>query len=1247
MPTYLKDLLDIPEQVNKGDFVLKLTEGISDEQAARTLETYVVTDSLAKNFLEATRFVGSAVQTDTSMAAYLHGSFGSGKSHFMAVLHLLLQGNATAREIPELAESVMESNKWTTSPDGKARKFLMVPYHMIGSRSMEQGILGGYSSYVRRTHPDAPIPGVYASEKMFEDANNLRENMGDAKFFEGLNRQTPGAAADKVDEWGDQVGAGWDAASYDAASTTEPGTPERSQLVGDLVEAYFSNYQSIAHGDDNAFLPLDDGLAVISQHAKALGYDAVILFLDELVLWLASHAADPNFVNREGTKLAKLVEFQNTQRPIPIITFVARQRDLRDLVDQNMVGAQRMNYADVLKHGEDRFSLITLEDRNLPAIAERRVLKVRDEAARQQLQTHFENTQRLRSDVLATLMTNEGDREMFRQVYPFSCALVTTLIDASSLLQRERTALRVLVQLLVRHRDELMLGDIVPVGDLFDVLAEGAEPFNDAMKAQLNNAIRLYKLKFLPRLEQEHGMHDHLMTLPIGHPQRQAFRNDDRLVKTLLLAALVTGSRPLRDLTARSLANLNHGSVKSPIPGGETARVIAKCRDWANTIGELKLGDDDRNPTVTLQLSNVDTDGIISNALNEDSTGNRRRLIRRMLQETLELDPTDDGMFPTHKFSWRGTERICSVRFENIHEMELSALTASNGSDGHWNLIIDYPFDTPPHTPRDDRAQMDKYREKHGTTHTLAWMPAFFSDSALGDLGRLVCIDHILASEQRFEACASHLAVADRAIAKSLLTNQQSQLRDTVRRHIEAAYGLRRDDQVAGALQPGWEQSDTFDTLCDGLQMRIPATANLKDALHDLLSQALAHQYPAHPIFEDAARSVNLRKVADETLAAAAERDNRRMVRPELRRLMKTIAEPLKLIKTAENAFTLSDHWKLHFTRRMADTGSETPTVSQLREWIDQPQLMGLPSEVSGLVILVFAAQTNRSFFGNGMAIREPTAANLSDGMELRLLPMPSEEQWEQATTRAASLFGIPKPPMLNARNMNALATEITDKLATRRRDAEALLQRLHQLGKDFNVPAEGSQRITTLSASLNLAEQLETEDSCELLTRLAEEPESQIGQLVRTRNLAYMQADKTLEAIRGTRLDMVQRLGAVQDDRRAAVESLNRDLAEALAADEHLTALAPVLKDIESRAVRLLTEVAPPISPPSTPPEPGPEPPQPVPPTKRVERISSGQLPPASLDEAEAKIAEIRQQAVEGDLVRIAITWTIDREKN
>jgi hypothetical protein len=61
----------------------------------------------------------------------------------------------------------------------------------------------------------------------------------------------------------------------------------------------------------------------------------------------------------------------------------------------------------------------------------------------------FEETAKIRKEVMDTLLANEYDREMFRLIYPFSPALMETLIAASSMLQRERTALKVMMQILV------------------------------------------------------------------------------------------------------------------------------------------------------------------------------------------------------------------------------------------------------------------------------------------------------------------------------------------------------------------------------------------------------------------------------------------------------------------------------------------------------------------------------------------------------------------------------------------------------------------------------------------------------------------------------------------------------------------------------------------------------------------------------------------------------------------------------
>src|ERR1700738_4284856 len=83
--TLISELLDLPDQVHRGDFVLNLSEGVTPGKAERTLADYVVTPQLADAFDNALGFIKSALDTRGSKAAYLHGSFGSGKSHFMAV----------------------------------------------------------------------------------------------------------------------------------------------------------------------------------------------------------------------------------------------------------------------------------------------------------------------------------------------------------------------------------------------------------------------------------------------------------------------------------------------------------------------------------------------------------------------------------------------------------------------------------------------------------------------------------------------------------------------------------------------------------------------------------------------------------------------------------------------------------------------------------------------------------------------------------------------------------------------------------------------------------------------------------------------------------------------------------------------------------------------------------------------------------------------------------------------------------
>ena len=107
---------------------------------------------------------------------------------------------------------------------------------------------------------------------------------------------------------------------------------------------------------------------------------------------------------------------------MPIISFVARQRDLRELIGENVTGVEQLNFSDVLSHWEGRFHTITLEDRNLPLIAHKRVLRPKNDVCRAELEDAFEKTAQVRAEIMEVLLTREADRAMFKLVYPFSPA---------------------------------------------------------------------------------------------------------------------------------------------------------------------------------------------------------------------------------------------------------------------------------------------------------------------------------------------------------------------------------------------------------------------------------------------------------------------------------------------------------------------------------------------------------------------------------------------------------------------------------------------------------------------------------------------------------------------------------------------------------------------------------------------------------------------------------------------------------
>ncbi|GAA2342654.1 BREX-2 system ATPase PglY [Streptomyces cuspidosporus] len=1106
----LRDVIDIKPSISTSDFVLKLAEAVTEEGAARALRDYVVTERLLENFDEALSLIKASLDGHTSKAAYLHGSFGSGKSHFMAVLHALLRGDPAVRSRGDF-DPVLAKHEWL-STEGK--RFLLVPYHMLGAKSLEQRVLGGYVSHVKALHKDAPTPQVYRTDALFEDIRSHRRRVGDETFIAGLaDAPTPGATADDEDddEWGEPFA--WTPELLDTALAAEeldggevnlnlvnPSTPAelRAKLVHDASVTWFPGFARNAAEDEHGFISLDAGLAVIAEHAKSLGYDGLILFMDELILWLANRIHDQKFVSRETDKITNFVEGADSRRAIPIVSFIARQRDLRELVGEETSGAAETAIQDSLNLASGRFDKITLEDRNLPQIAHARLLKPKDAEAAAKLDAAFAKIKRVGPQIWDVLLgsdeaTTGADEESFRLTYPFSPAFMDTLVHISSALQRSRTGLKLMGQLLANHRDDATLENLIPLGDLYPVIADGGDkPFVDSLKVEFKVADKLYRTKLRPHLlatyeitEEDIERYQHRRETITDQQllgRCRGFVGDNRLMCTLLLSALAPGVPALRDLTIRRLGALNHGSVLSPIPGAEVGLIQAKVDEWATRFVEIKATGTKANPGVRLELAGVDVDSVIANANVNNNRSNRRALAKRLLAKELGLEVHERLGSDELTLVWRGSNRTAEVVIGDVNDQEnMADHEFSPSQDGLWRLVIDLPYHESEHGSVEAVNRLRGLREQFGTgPRTVGWIPSYLSAARYKDFQKLVVIDYALADQRRFDThYAQHLNADNRARARVLLEEQRESLTKAVKAAFKQAYGCA--DKKATDVDVSFD--DHFESLRDVPELKVSIGQTLADGARHIVKKLLAHQFPAHPDLDPEGTNIAVTPANARTvfthIRTAAESAERQVEVPSKDRVwMRRIAAPLGLGQQKEVYFRLSSRWVDHFNlQARTDGGPGDLSVVKLAEWIDRPEPMGLEPFLANLVIASYAEMDDRVWVRAGSLLDPaPELSAIKPQDALRSQPLPEESVWEEAGRRFWDIFGEQPPKLRRGRLVSHFARQITTKARDYKPHVDTLVEELEKhaglLGLD-GAEESATSRLTLARRSRDLLAQL------------------------------------------------------------------------------------------------------------------------------------------------------------------------------
>ncbi|WP_432558174.1 DUF6079 family protein [Granulicoccus sp. GXG6511] len=1189
MATRLADVIDIPLHAGANDYVLRLTDSVGEDGAKQALDAYVVTDELVDAFDAALGLVGEALRADQSKGAFLTGSFGSGKSHFMAVLHALLRHDPDARAKAELMPVVDRHDA-----DLAGKQILPLAFHMLDSESFEQAIFSGYLRQIQQMHPGVRLPALHRTDALLADAAALRERMGDDAFFAGLNGDVDDDPWAQVSEVGT-----WDADAYAAAVAAAPRTGNRQQLVGDLVAAYFGAFTG---GSD--WIGLEDGLAVIAEHAKSLGYDAVVLFLDELVLWLAFRVQERDWFGREVQKLTKLVESATGRRAIPLVSIIARQLDLQKwFADSGADGAEQESVEQGFRYQEGRFGKIRLGDDNLPYVASKRLLAPKDEHASAVLAEAFEQLDRspqVWSVLLDGINTDDdhrgSDEAAFRLTYPFSPALISTLKSLASVMQRERTALKVMQQLLVERRDTLTVADVIPVGDAYDLIITGAQGVvNDTGRAnQFKAAHRLFKEKIQPMLLSQHNLTAAALDDPGA--ETRAYRNDERLAKTSLLAAVAPDVPALKDLTASRLASLNHGSIRSPLPGGEANTVLSKVRTWAQLVPEIHVDGETRDAIIRVQVAEVDYESIIDKAKASDSDQRQRNLVTELVLAELGLGHLAPDALGTYrdKVIWRGTGRTVEVLFGNVRDTDwLYDDHFKPAETDAWRLIIDHPFDLVGHSPGEDQQRLDRLVSRGQTAQTLVWVPHFLAEEKHRELRRLVVLDWVLARDDRWDDHSNHLAENDRAQARAMLMTQRDGLRNTVIQNLRQAYGITGTQP--GVLLEGGRSPQLLVSLDPALDPGEPEGVGFKTAYRNAVDKAFSATWPGHPQFEPEDHEVGLGELRAVLahLQRALEDPDRRVTLEGDRGAVRRVANALEVGHAAETHFLFGDghfgSWGTELTRGLGvlgrDEGSAPVTVGELQHVIRAlTPARGLTRPMEDLVIHAWALLRQRAWHHHGSAVPAPALGAAHPSMELRPQKLPSREDWGTAVDRAGRIFGVSGNPHLTPQSMNELAEGVRSAAREGLPAAKGLVTALRKLGEELKLGGD-FPRLASAVAVEELARQLAAEQGLALVNALAGAELDQTEQVLGT---SFASAVAVTAAIDSVQWKLVQAgmKGIAQPALRAIIEPLIR----AAKAEEFADKLQPALKVAGDQLLEWLTRVPTPVTPPTPPTPPTPD---------------------------------------------------------
>jgi len=1192
-----------PEDIRAMGFVIKLREAEPDSAEVKQLVgDYVITPAVAKELPRILDDMKQVFDRGEEYGRFIHGSFGSGKSHFMTMLAMLLESVppvwdkfrplldahrdallAQGREAPEI-------ERWLPQA-----QLLVVRIHMLSVRGrttgLDRAVYDAFNEALKR-RGKAPFEFLNV-DAIFEEVRREAQEYGDIVWKRLESAGILGGSAD------------FEVIAGGAAKARERFTRAWLEYKGrDADQA----------GIDPRW---SEGLKRMGAHAKAQGFGGIVLMIDEFLLWLAEKSGQ-EFV-REINNLNVIVDHNTGQRPAPVFVFVARQRNLQeffpDLVDESKIHEH-------LDHHAKRFELTKLQDVELRHIVRGRVLRPKDGAAVEQAVAGLAQTHQ---KLLPALLAG-ADIDYLRDVYPFHPALIEMLVDVTSLMQRERSALRLLYELLVLHYPALPLGELMPVGSAFAAIfpESGVEA---SKKVDLMQDIHhQYHVRLAPTMHT-------MVQDAAGDFDAERHRALDQLVKTVLLAE-VSPRLKQGGLTVERLVQLNSVDVEGETFRGRVRVAETDLLALAQRVPDLQVAGQGKTAIVRYVLGRVSLGEVLSRARSKvDNPSQRFKVFWAALRGALGIAETkgfeeggpNEGDW---ELSWRRTRRRGRIKLGNVREMSNEDFDTPPGT---FKVLVDYPWDEPGHTVDEDRLRASNVRKKRGVLYTVCWLPRHMTPAELGVLTELAAVRYLLCEAGQED------------LLETLGPQDRSQVLDQAGIRAKSLEG-----QLADLLREVYVRHGEFLALISDVDSGRPRET-LAENLEHISALLMDRRYPQHPHFGAEPKKADLEALVD-WMVQAGEANVSVAYDETAGRVLRTLGQPLELVNLGQTKASLrldSRYIKDVLQKTDHDSVAWTPIAEHLCD------TYGLQPLVVDLFLCFLCQRDHRALLEiTGEAIEAKVGLSPTARIRLQRGTLVGAADWHRLRDLGNHLFGVPRPPAHRSlQGQDRFAATLQD----RGKDKRAVIQGLHEhlvrLGAQGSPRAEG---LVTANTRLAPLAQSTTDSNKVLADLLAQWPDDAADPLRALVQSAEAIRDALGELSETARKNLQAGVGhgalgpEVQDHLQALEGRLTATQAEKPLTKE-------LMKEWNKTAQGLIQRLLErPVLPPPLPPDPEPRPgagggpsPVPAPRVTPAATLCERRMNPADPAEVSAFLAEVSGvlSGLSDGTIRVALVCQEDAE--